>query len=186
MEGSTEATRTQGTNQPEAGLGWSDILRAYRLERSQRWSTLLLERLGPWLTNARKTLLQAPPFADREDVEQQLAIEVLRLAARWQPHCEDTWIPRKLVEAACRRVRKSLCRERARKQVELDERLPGPSAVEPIRLDTPIGRASAADLQVIFRYHVLGVPLGQLAREAGITPRQMRRRLQRAKERARA
>jgi DNA-directed RNA polymerase specialized sigma24 family protein len=145
---------------------------------------VLLERLGPWLTNARKALLEAPPFADAEDIAQQLHLEVLAKAARWLPGCEDKWIPRKLVEEAERRVRKALRRERSRQHLELDERVPAPSGDEPLVLETPIGRASAADIRLIYRYNVVGERLDEMARQAGVTPRQMRRRIQRARERA--
>ena len=148
---------------------------------------MLLDRLGPWLTSARKTLQAVPPFADSEDVAQQLVLEVLTVAARWRPHCEDCWIPRRLVEAAARRVRRSLRREPASAGVELDPKLAAPKADEPeILLETPIGRASAADLRLIYRFKVLREPLEALAREAGVTPRQMRRRIQAARDRARA
>ncbi|HVH64164.1 MAG TPA: hypothetical protein VNA65_11255, partial [Candidatus Dormibacteraeota bacterium] len=147
----------------------------------------LLEHLGPWLTNARKALLESPPFADPEDVAQQLVLEVLEAAATWEQHCEDRWIPRRLVEAAERRVHQALIRERHHATLELDDRTPAPDGSKPrLLLDTPIGLATADDLRVIYRRTVLGQPIEDLAREAGVTPRQMRRRVQLAKRRARA
>jgi hypothetical protein len=182
----TERGKEASDGQPaELNLSWADVLLAYRTERTERSAAVLLERLGPWLTNARKSLLEAPPFADREDVAQELVLEVLSIAVRWQPHCEDRWIPRKLVEAAERKVRRSLRRERGRQTVELDDQLPA-ARIPELSLGTPIGRASAADIQFILRFHVLGEPLEVMARALGITPRQMRRRIQKAKERARA
>jgi hypothetical protein len=174
------------TETAETGLSWSDLLLAYRIERSQAAAAALLERLGPWLTNARKGLLEAPPFADEDDIAQQLVLDVLDKAGRWEPSCEDRWIPRKLVDDAERRVRKRLRRERGRQPLEIDDEMPASEVGEPLILDTPIGRASAADLWVIYRYHVLGEPLEQMARQACITCRQMRRRIQLAKQRARA
>jgi len=167
-------------------VSWSELLAAYRSERSQVSAAALLVRLGPWLTNARKALLAAPPFADADDIAQQLSLEVLAKAARWVPRCEDQWIPRRLAEEAERRVRRVLRRERIRQPVELDERVPAKALEDPLVLETPVGRASVADIQLIYRYHVAGELLEEMARRAGITPRQMRRRIQRAKERARA
>jgi hypothetical protein len=167
-------------------LSWSDLLAAYRNERSQVSAMALLDRLGPWLTNARKALQAAPPFADADDTAQQLNLEVLAKAARWVPHCEDQWIPRRLAEEAERRVRGVLRRERSRQPVELDDHLPAKPLEDRLVLDTPVGRASVADIRLIYRYHVAGEPLEEMARHAGITPRQMRRRIQRAKARARA
>ena len=66
----------------EPDLSWSELLAAYRRGPKERWSGLLLDSLGPWLTNAKKTLPAVPPFLDAEDVAQQLALEVLRLADR--------------------------------------------------------------------------------------------------------
>jgi DNA-directed RNA polymerase specialized sigma24 family protein len=172
--------------QADSGLSWSDLLLAYRSERSQAAASALLERLGPWLTKASKTLLEAPPFADAEDIAQQLYLQVLAKAARWVPECEDQWIPRKLVEEAERRVRTQLRRARKRQPVELDESVPAPSDEDPLVLDTPIGQASVADIHLIYRYQVEGERLQDMARRAGITPRQMRRRIQLAKKRARA
>ena len=47
-------------------------------------------------------------------------------------------------------------------------------------------RRVQTNIRLIYRYHVAGELLDEMARRAGITPRQMRRRIQRAKERARA
>src|SRR5439155_367081 len=92
-------------DEPAKGeLSWSELLAAYRSERSQVSAAALLVRLGPWLTNARKALLAAPPFADADDIAQQLSLEVLAKAARWVPRCEDQWIPRRLAEEAERRA----------------------------------------------------------------------------------
>jgi DNA-directed RNA polymerase specialized sigma24 family protein len=168
------------------GVSWSELLRAYRLERSQAAAAELLERLGPWLTNARKALGEYPPFADAEDVAQQLSLKVLAKAARWEPHCEDNWIPQKLVEEAERRVRRWLYRARRREAVELEDTVAAEPDEDPLVLDTPIGKASVADIRLIARYHVAGERLEDVARQAGITARQMRRRIQRAKQRARA
>ena len=52
-------------HEPAKGeVSWSDLLAVYRNERSQVSAAELLDRLAPWLTNARKALLAAPPFAD--------------------------------------------------------------------------------------------------------------------------
>src|SRR2546426_5288752 len=166
-------------------VSWSELLAAYRSERSQVSAAALLVRLGPWLTNARKALLAAPPFADADDIAQQLRLEVLAKAARWVPQCADQWIPRRLAEEAERRVRRVLRRERIRQPVELDEHMPAKPLEDRLVLETPVGRASVADIRLIYRYHVAGEPLEEMARRAGITPRQMRRRIQRAKARAR-
>jgi DNA-directed RNA polymerase specialized sigma24 family protein len=175
-----------GPATPAEPLTWSELLSAYRRAPSEHRSAVLIGRLGPWLTNARKTLSAVPPFADAEDVAQQLILEVLWLAARWQPGSEDQWIPRKLVEAATRRVRRSLRRERGHPTVELEVGVAADAAEPELLLETPIGKASVADLQLVYRYAVLGDSLHTMAHEAGITPRQMRRRIQKAKERARA
>ena len=177
------------TEAPSAELCWSALLTAYRLGPKEQWSGLLLERLGPWLTNARQALVAVAPYLDDEDIAQQLALEVLGIAARWQPLCEDNWIPRKLVEDAERRVRKALKRERSRssRAVELSDELEARQGADPdLLFDTPIGKASAADLRLIYRVKILGEPVAALAEEAGITPRQMRQRVRNARQRARA
>jgi hypothetical protein len=170
-----------------AELCWSALLAAYRLGPKEHWSGLLLKRLGPWLTNARQALVAAAPYLDDEDIAQQLTLEVLGIAARWQPLCEDNWIPRKLVEDAERRVRKALKRERSRSSrvVELTDEIEAPQRAEPdLLFDTPIGKASASDLRLIYRVKVLGEPVAELAQEASITPRQMRQRVRNAWQRA--
>ncbi len=176
---------SSATAQPE--LSWSALLAAYRLGPKDRWSGSLLERLGPWLTKARHRLTAVPPYLDREDIAQQLVVEVLQIAARWRPGCEDRWIPRRLVEAAERRVRHSLTRERSSLAVELADEVPASTAAEPdLLFETPIGAASVEDLRVLYRVKVLGEPVAALAREAGLTPRQVRRRVSSARTRARA
>lgn len=185
------------SNNPEAdspsigptgqAFSWSALLEAYRTGSRNRWSGVLIEGLGPWLTAARRRLVAVPPYYDEEDIAQQLVLEVLRSAAKWRPRCEDCWIPRKLVEAAERRVRKSLAREKSAPTAELDDQLHASEGAEPaVVLDTPIGRASADDLRLIYRVRVLGEPVVALAKEAGVTPRQMRQRVWAARERARA
>jgi hypothetical protein len=171
----------------EQALSWSALLEGYRTGAKERWSELLIEGLGPWLTRARQRLVAVPPYLDEEDVAQQLVLEVLKGAARWRPQCEDCWIPRKLVEAAERRVRQALSRERSAPTTELDDELQASERAEPeLVFDTPIGKASAADLRLLYRVKVLGEPVAALAGEAGITPRRMRRRVWVARERARA
>jgi hypothetical protein len=165
---------------------WTCLLEAYRTGTKQKWSPLLIERLGPWLTAARQQLHEVPPYLEQDDVAQELLLEVLRIASRWRPLCEDHWIPRRLVERAARKVLKSLLAERLG-TVELDADLEAAERAEPeLVIDTPIGRASVADLRVIYRAHVLGEPIEVLADEAGLTPKQMRRRLKAARARARA
>lgn len=187
MEPSDAETSRRSTGPPEEDLSWSDLLAAFRAGPRDAWSGLLIERIGPWLTSARRTLIAAPPYLDQEDVRQQLVLEVLGIAARWQPCCDDNWIPRRLAESAARRVHMKLSRERSRAVVELDEELEAAEGAEPeLPFDTQIGKASAADLLLIYRVKVLGEPVAELAREAGITPRQMRQRVWAARERARA
>lgn len=187
MEPNNPETGGRSSGPAETDLSWSALLAAYRLGPKADWSGLLVERLGPWLTRARQRLIAVPPFLDRDDIAQQLVLEVLRIAARWRPQGEDCWIPRKLVEAAERRVRKRLSRERSFLALELNDRLHAAQVAEPeLLFDTPIGEASAEDLRVLYRVKVLGEPVAALAREVGITPRQMRHRVWAAGKRARA
>lgn len=170
-----------------AALTWTELLDAFRAGDRRRWSAQLLERLGPWLTAARRQLHAVPPYLDEEDVAQELLMEVLRIASRWRPVCEDTWVPRRLVERAARNILKHLLAERLDKVVELGDDLEASEVAEPnLVLDTPIGKASVADLRLIYRAIVVGEPLDDLAAEAGITTMRLRRRLKSAKERARA
>jgi len=166
---------------------WANLLEAYRRGPKEKWSGLLLERLGPWLTVAKRQLRAVPPYLDADDIAQQLALEVLRIAARWRPACEDRWIPRRLVERAARQVSKALLRERVSQTEELDPELQGDERSESDALfDTPIGNATAADLRVIYRTQVLGEPIEALAHEAGVTVADIRRRVRTARARARA
>jgi len=187
MEPSYSQTTPGSGGAAESSLSWAALLAAYRLEPKERWSGHLIERLGPWLTKARHRLIAVPPYLETDDIAQQLVVEVLRIAARWRPQCEDRWIPRRLVEAAERRVRMGLSRERSTQAVELPESLETSNASETdLVFDTPVGSASAEDLRVLYRVKVLGQPVAALAREAGITPRQMRRRVWSARRRAQA
>ena len=166
---------------------WAGLLEAYRLSPREKWSSLLIARLGPWLTAARQQLHAVPPYLDRNDVAQQLVVEVLQIASRWRPVCEDRWIPRRLVERAARKVLRSLLAEKLDQTVDLDAQQEAAELAEPeLVIDTPIGRVAMADLRVIYRAHVLGEAVEVLAAEVGVTPKQMRRRLKAARARARA
>ena len=186
MEPSSNKTATRTAGPEEREDSWTALLEAYRAGPKERWSGILLERLGPWLTSARQRLFAVPPYLDDEDIAQQLVFVVLRIAARWQPRCEDRWVPRKLVEAAEGRVRAWLCREREAQADELNDDLQAAETAEPhMVLDTPIGKASVEDLRLIYRVKVLGEPIAALAQSAGITPRQMNQRVHDARNRAR-
>jgi len=186
MQTTVEETPTPAIDRGGVPSTWAGLLEAYRIGPKQRWSGLLVERLGPWLTSARRQLHAVPPYLDQDDVAQQLILEVLQIASRWRPICEDRWIPRRLVERAARKLLKSLLAEQLDQTVELDGELEGRERAEPdLVIDTPIGRASVADLRVIYRANVLGEPIEVLASEAGVTPTQMRRRLKSARARAR-
>ena len=186
MQTTVEETPTPAIDRGGVPSTWAGLLEAYRIGPKQQWSGLLVERLGPWLTAARRQLHAVPPYLDQDDVAQQLILEVLQIASRWRPICEDRWIPRRLVERAARKLLKSLLAEQLDQTVELDGELEGRERAEPdLVIDTPIGRASVADLRVIYRANVLGEPIEVLASEAGVTSTQMRRRLKSARARAR-
>jgi hypothetical protein len=186
METIVEETPTPATDHRGAPSTWAGLLEAYRFGPRQQWSELLVERLGPWLTAARRQLHAVPPYLDEEDAAQQLILEVLQIASRWRPICEDRWIPRRLVERAARKLLKALLAEQLDQTVELDGDLEGRERAEPdLVIDTPLGQASVADLRVIYRANVLGEPIEVLAGEVGVTPKQMRRRLKSARARAR-
>ena len=186
MQTTVEETPTPAIDRGGVPSTWAGLLEAYRIGPKQQWSGLLVERLGPWLTAARRQLHAVPPYLDQDDVAQQLILGVLQIASRWRPICEDRWIPRRLVERAARKLLKSLLAEQLDQTVELDGELEGRERAEPdLVIDTPIGRASVADLRVIYRASVLGEPIEVLASEAGVTPTQMRRRLKSARARAR-
>jgi hypothetical protein len=168
-------------------LTWAGLLEAYRMGPKQKWSALLIDRLGPWLTAARQQMHAVPPYLDQADLAQELVFEVLRIASRWRPVCEDRWIPRRLVERAARKLLKSLLAEKLDRAVELGADLEAAERAEPeLVIDTPLGKASVADVRVIYRASVIGEPIEVLAAEAGLTPKQMRRRLKSARARARA
>ena len=182
----TDADTTPATESSGVPVTWAELLQAYRTSKKLDWSALLLERLGPWLTAARKQLHAVPPYFDKDDLAQELACEVLRIASRWRPVCEDHWIPRRLVERAARNLLRALLAERLQ-TVELDADLESAERAEPeLVIDTPRGKASVADLRVIYRANVIGEPIEVLAAEASVTPKQMHRRLKAARARARA
>jgi len=184
----TNAAQTMsGTDVGGVPATWTGLLEAYRVGPQDKWSAPLLARLGPWLTAARQQLHAVPPYLDRDDVAQQLVVEVLQIASRWRPLCEDRWIPRRLVERAARKLLRALLAEKLDQTVELNLDLEAAGLAEPeLVVDTPIGKASLADLRVIYRASVIGEPIEVLAAEAGVTPKQMRRRLKSARARARA
>jgi len=176
-----------GDNRPGGATvpRWAELLEAYRGEPGERWSGQLLERLRPWLLAARRQIYAVPPHYDREDLSQELVLEVLRIARRWRPICAEEWIPRRLVERAARRVIKKLLAARL-DTVELDPLLESTHRAEPeLVIDTPLGKASAADLTVIYRAAVVGESIEVLAEEAGLTPKPVLRRLKSARQRVR-
>jgi hypothetical protein len=184
----TDAAETnEGTMESKEPATWAGLVEAYRVGPKDKWSVPLIARLGPWLAAARHQLHAVPPFLDRDDVAQQLVLEVLQIAARWRPVCEDRWVPRRLVERAARKVLHSLLAEKLDQTIELNLDLEAAELAEPeLVVDTPIGKASVADLRVIYRTSVLGEPIEALAAEAGVTAKQMLRRLKSARARVRA
>jgi hypothetical protein len=187
METNVAESTTPATDSCGEPGSWSALLAAYRLGPRQQWSAPLIERLGPWLTAARQRLHAVAPYLDRDDVAQQLVVEVLQISARWRPTCEDCWIPRRLVERAARKLRKSLLKEKLNRPLELDSEVEANELAESdLVIDTPVGKASVADLRLIYRAMVVGESIEVLAAEQDVTPKQMRRRLKAARARARA
>ena len=184
----TDAGRaTEGGESGGVPTTWAGLLKAYQMGPRQKWSPLLIECLGPWLTAARHQLYGVPPYLDQDDVAQELVLEVLRIASRWHPVCEDHWIPRRLVERAARKVLKTLLAEKLDQAVELSDDLEAVERAQPeLVIDTPLGRASVADIRLIYRASVVGEPIEVLADEAGVTSKQMHRRLKAARARTRA
>src|SRR5450759_1789555 len=119
----TAAEMRAATDSGGVPATWAGLLEAYQMGPKQKWSALLVERLGPWLTAARQQLHAVPPYLDQDDVSQELIFEVLRIASRWRPVCEDRWIPRRLVERAARKLLKSLLAEKLDQAVELSDDL---------------------------------------------------------------
>jgi len=147
---------------------------------------VLLERLDPWLAVARRHLPARPPYLDAEDVAQELTLEVLRIAAGWRPHCEDRWVPRRLVERAARHVYKTVLREQFSATEELiEDTVAGEPGSIDIAFDTPVGKASASELRVLYRFKVLGEPIKTLAQQSGMTTGAVRRLIRRALAHAR-
>jgi hypothetical protein len=180
------ATGTPAANDTGgAPATWAGLLEAYRIGPRQQWSALLIERLGSWLSASRQQLHAVPPYLDQDDITQELVLEVLGIASRWRPLCEDHWIPRRLVERAARKVVKRLLAEKLDQTAELGGDVEASERGEPdLVIGTPLGKASVDDLRVIYRASVIGEAIEVLADEAGVTPKQMRRRLKSARARA--
>jgi len=93
MQTTVEETPTPAIDRGGVPSTWAGLLEAYRIGPKQQWSGLLVERLGPWLTAARRQLHAVPPYLDQDDVAQQLILEVLQIASRWRPICEGPLDP---------------------------------------------------------------------------------------------
>jgi hypothetical protein len=98
------------------------IVISYRAGPRRLWAPVLLDLLNPAMLDCLQRLGEEPPVFDREDLRQQLVVELLHLAATL-PLGDGRYLKRRLIRRANQAVRRRLAREafRRRRQVALHE-----------------------------------------------------------------
>ncbi|HUY99459.1 MAG TPA: hypothetical protein VMU89_03850 [Thermomicrobiaceae bacterium] len=76
------------------------VVRAYRIGQRQLWGPVLLEMLGPQLTEAVQQFGILAPLVDGDDLGQQLVLEVLSAAATVPIPEGARWVEQRLLRRA--------------------------------------------------------------------------------------
>jgi hypothetical protein len=98
------------------------IVVSYRAGPRGQWAPVLLDLLNPALLDCLQRLGEEPPVFDREDLRQQLVVDLLHLAATL-PLGDGRYLKRRLIRRANQAVRRWLTREASRqsRQISLAE-----------------------------------------------------------------
>ena len=95
------------------------IVLAYQRGPRQLWAPVLLDLIAPALVDSVRRFRPQPPFADEDDVRQQLVFELLRAAAQMPVHPYGRRMRLRLISQARKEVIRWLDREAVRQGRQL-------------------------------------------------------------------
>ena len=165
-------------------------MRRYQAGEMDPWSGVILDAMASRLITAAGRLQPGPGVMDREDLRQQLAVEILA-AARCLRLDAEAWIPRMLMERALRNVRRWRRRQLRLDTCELPDGFVGQDSAGSRFVERPalpilvLAGVTPADADVLFRHQVLGESFATIALSLGVTEVALRSRAFRAAEKVR-
>ena len=101
---------------PEADRRLADLVRRYQESDRQTWAPALLEAMAPALIPWLARVNGEPPYLSREDVAQQLVVELLSKALELDLNRDSQHIARRLLRKAAHRVAEQLRQEAANRR----------------------------------------------------------------------
>lgn len=180
-----QEARLVGDRPPELG----QALARYQAGDVAASAEVILCAVEGRMGRALRQLPTVPGTIEREDLRQQLAMEVLNAAHHIRLDAE-IWIPRMLVERATRAVRRWSARQTRLSCLSIGDEL---ISVPDVLVDEHVpglprlkaAGVSRQDAELLFRQHVLGQPLSMIAAASGITASAAKSRSARAARRLR-
>lgn len=167
------------------------IVRCYRRDRSPGWSALLLEALAPALTLAAAGLAPIARALTSDDVEQELVLATLRVAAAMPLPDPPDRIQRRMTMRASWEVLRALTAAAHRQGAELEGLDAGDACSfdrQKAMFDLAELRADVGDLEdlaLALRIHGRGDSYDQVGSDLGLTPEAARSRCRRLTARLR-
>ena len=96
---------------PQADRRLAELVRLYQQGERPTWAPVLLEAMAPALIPWLAMVNGEPPYVDREDVAQQLVVEVLEEALNLDLGADATHVAQRLLRGAAARVAEQLKEE---------------------------------------------------------------------------
>ena len=175
-------------NSGERDGAYPAVIRSYQRGTGTVWAPLLLEILAPALSRRAEKLFSAVATINRDDIEQQITCEVLRLA---RSHVLDGGVgfDVDLAQRATRRVARWLRRAQRHTHADLEGCLDlvAPPPKDELRELERLcdGEIAKEDVILVYRFDVRRESISSLAAGHGITVRAAYLRIGRARRRLR-
>lgn len=150
----------------------------YQREPGEAAARALLTQLEEDIVREARRWRPPRPAVDFDDVRQQMRLNVLLVARRISPYQEDRWLRRRIFQKAHKRMAAWLVREQRHQHELLTDRVPAPAPVPELNAVIPKVR----DHDLLYAYHVAGVPLWVLSQQRGIGYTALKKRISRARK----
>jgi DNA-directed RNA polymerase specialized sigma24 family protein len=176
-------------NSLELDAVYGAVVRCYQRGPREIWAPVLLEMLAPALCERATALFSTLGTVGRDDIEQQLVMEVLRSAEHMPTDDGLRFTDRRLVRDASRRVVRWLRRMNRRQHDSLEQNSQLVVADQPdelAQLAYLVGPGiSETDVLLVYRADVRSEPLRQLAIECRVSEEAISSYIRRARHRLR-
>jgi len=185
---SCDSINSAANSAPLDGV-YAAVVRSYRRGPRDVWAPVLLQMLAASLCERAEKLFSTIGTVSQEDIEQQLVLEVLRLAGRMAVKDRISFADGALVTEASKQVSRWLRRMNRRQHDSVYRHLEVTGTDSRDELDELNALCTAElpldDLILVYRADVRGESLRRLALEHGLSEEAMSSRVRRLRKRLR-